>query len=119
MKRKILLMSIVIMACCSARLSAQNWAVKTNLLYDATCTFNFGIETAMSQKWTFDLSGNYNPFTFNDNKKWKHWMVQPEFRYWFCRSFGGHFLAMHLLGGEYNAGNVGGLPDFWDRNFQS
>ncbi|MBQ1253804.1 MAG: DUF3575 domain-containing protein [Alistipes sp.] len=91
--------------------SAQEWALKSNLFYDATTTMNLGVEVAMAEKWTFDLSGNWNPFQFSENKKWKHWLVQPEFRYWTCRKFGGHFLAMHLLGGQYNIGNIN-LPSF-------
>ena len=92
--------------------SAQNVAVKSNLLYDATATINLGVEIGLAEKWTFDLSGNYNPFQFSDNKKWKHLMAQPEVRYWTCRKFGGHFFAAHLLGGIYNVGNVDFVPDF-------
>ena len=91
------------MAVCVAglgnKLSAQEWAIKSNLLYDATTTINLGIEKTIAPKWTFDLSGNYNPFQFSDNMKWKHWLVQPEFRWWTCREFSGHFLAAHLVGG--------------------
>ena len=86
-------------------LSAQNVAVKTNLLYDASTTINLGVEIGLSPKWTLDLSGNYNGWTFNENKKWKHWLLQPEARYWFCERFNGHFLGAHLLGGVYNVGN--------------
>ena len=86
-------------------LSAQNVAVKTNLLYDASTTINLGVEIGLSPKWTLDLSGNYNGWTFNENKKWKHWLAQPEARYWFCERFNGHFLGAHLLGGVYNVGN--------------
>lgn len=37
--------------------SAQKAAIKTNLLYDATTTFNLGAEFALSPKWTLDVSG--------------------------------------------------------------
>ena len=107
---------LIIFALCvsgfSNKLFAQDWAVKTNLLYDATTTINLGVETAVAEKWTIDLSGNWNPFQFSDNKKWKHWMAQPEVRYWTCRKFGGHFFAAHLLGGQYNIGNIDFIPDF-------
>ena len=33
-------------------------------------------------------------------------MLQPEARYWFCEAIQGHFVAAHLLGGQYNVGNV-------------
>lgn len=95
---------------------AQDWAVKTNLLYDATTSINLGVEAALAEKWTLDLSGNWNPFQFSDNMKWKHWFVQPEVRYWTCRKFGGHFFAAHLWGGQYNVGNISGLPDFLGTN---
>ena len=78
---------------------AQETAVKTNLLYDATTTMNLGVEFGLSPKWTLDVSGNYNPWTFSKNKKWKHWLVQPEARYWFCNKMMGSFIGFHALGG--------------------
>lgn len=86
-------------------MKGQNVALKTNLLYDASATINLGLEFGLSPKWTLDVSGNYNPWTFKDNMKWKHWLIQPEFRYWFCEKFSGHFLGFHLHGGEYNVNN--------------
>ncbi len=97
----------------------QDFAIKTNLLYDATTSMNLGFEAALSEKWTLDLSGNWNPWQFSENKKWKHWMAQPEVRYWTCHKFGGHFLALHLLGGQYNMGNIKNLPDFLGSNFSN
>lgn len=85
---------------------AQKATVKTNLLSDITTTFNLGTEIALDPKWTLDLSAGYNPWTFADNKKWKHWIVQPELRYWLCEKFNGHFFGVHLHGGQYNAGNI-------------
>ena len=111
MKKLLLILSFI--ALFSAKeSSAQEWALKSNLLYDATTTINLGFETALAEKWTFDLSGNWNPFQFEDNMKWKHWLIQPEFRYWTCRKIGGHFFAAHHLGGQYNFGTIDGLPNF-------
>lgn len=87
-------------------LSAQNVAVKSNLLYDVTTTLNLGAEIGLAPRWTLDLSANYNPFSFADAKKWKHWMAQPEARYWLCERFNGHFFGGHLLGGQFNTGNI-------------
>ena len=55
-------------------LSAQDISLKTNLLYDISTTFNLGAEFRLAPKWTLDVSANYNPFTFSDSKKWKHWI---------------------------------------------
>lgn len=45
----------------------QKFAVKSNLLYDATATINLGVEMGLSKKWTLDLSGNYNGWKFGDD----------------------------------------------------
>ena len=92
-------------------LASQNIALKSNLIYDATATLNLGVEARFAPKWTVELSGNYNPYSFGGNKKWKHWMLQPEVRYWFCEAFNSHFIGAHLLGGVFNTGNVN-APSF-------
>ena len=93
----------------------QKFAVKSNLLYDATATINLGVEMGLSKKWTLDLSGNYNGWKFGDDMRWKHWMVQPEARYWLCEKFNGHFLGVHA---HYADFNVGGLPGIFSENMQ-
>ena len=85
---------------------AQNLAVKTNILYDATASINVGAEVALAPEWTLDVSGNYNAWDYRDNRKWRHFLVQPEARYWFCEKFNGHFIGLHVHGGEFNVGNV-------------
>ncbi len=90
---------------------AQEVALKTNLLYDATATVNAGIEIGLAPRWTLDVSGNFNDWTMKDDKRWKHWLAQPEARYWFCDRFSGHFIAVHAVGGQYNFGDWKG-PNF-------
>lgn len=101
---RLLIVSICLVVA-SLTASAQKVAVKTNLLYDITTTANLGIEFSVAPKWTVDISGNLNAWTFSDNKKWKHWVLQPEARYWLCERFNGHFVGAHLVGGIYNMGN--------------
>lgn len=118
MQKLFLLVSIIMLATFSV--SAQKIAVKTNMLYDVTSTLNLGFEFAVSPKWTADLSGNYNPFNLGNDRKMKHWLVQPELRYWFCESFNGHFVAVHALVGEFNVGNMDlkVFPSFNDYRYQ-
>lgn len=86
---------------------AQNVAIKTNLLTDAALlTANLGVEVGLAPKWTLDVSGNVNAWELSDGKKWKHWLVQPEARYWFCQRFSGHFIGAHVLGGQFNIGHI-------------
>ena len=85
---------------------AQNAAVKTNLLSDALLNPNVAVEVGLAPKWTLDVSGEFNLWTLSHHRRWKHWVVQPEARYWFCDRFSGHFVGAHLLGGQYNVGGL-------------
>ena len=86
--------------------SAQYVALKTNLLYDATTTPNLALEIGLGKKTTLDLYAGYNPFVFSDGKKLKHWLAQPEFRYWLCERFNGSFFGVHLHGGEFSVAGL-------------
>ena len=86
-------------------LHAQHMVMKTNLLYDLTTTVNLGLEVKLSPQWSLDVTGNYNAWEFKDYRKQKQWMVQPEARYWFCETFNGHFLGLHLMTGVFNMAN--------------
>jgi hypothetical protein len=112
-----LLLGLILVLSSTFATHAQKVALKTNLLYDATTTFNLGMEFGLSPKWTLDVSANYNPWTFDNNQKWKHWMVQPEARYWLCEKFNGHFFGFHFLGGQYNAGNIDTSLKFLGNDF--
>lgn len=82
------------------------FAIKTNLLGAATLAPNLGVEVAMGRKTTLELTGGFNRWhrngTFEDNKKLIHTWIQPEFRWWFCERFNGHFVGVHALGANYN-----------------
>lgn len=105
MKRIKALAIALLLTVCGYGVHAQEFALKTNLLYDALLTPSIGAEIGLAPKWTLDLSGQLNAWKVN-NHLWKQWVVQPEARYWFCRRFSGHFLGAHLLGGQYNFGNL-------------
>lgn len=98
-------------------MKSQNVVVKTNLAYDALAIMNAGVEVGLAPKWTLDLSGNYMGWTMSHSRKWKHIMVQPEARYWFCDRFTGHFVGMHALGGKYNFGGLKNGMSFLGTDF--
>lgn len=87
-------------------LQGQEVVAKTNLLYDATTTLNLGMEVGLSRTWTLDVSGNYNGWAFGSNHKFRHYLIQPEVRNWFCEKFNGHFWGFHGVFGEYNVGGM-------------
>ena len=90
--------------------NAQDVGIKTNLLYWASASPNLGLEIGLGKQTTLDISAGFNPFEFSKDKQWKHWLVQPEFRWWTCERFNGHFLGVHLIGGGFNVGNVSFFP---------
>ena len=102
-KRKFCLLLIVIATCLGA--SAQKVGIKTNILPDALLSPNLGIEIGLKPHWSLDITGEGNFWTV-DRHKWKHWLVQPEARYWLCERFAGHFFGLHGIGGEFNFGNI-------------
>lgn len=86
---------------------AQEVAIKSNLVSDALTTPNLGLECGVGGRSTVNLVYGLNPWEFSDGrKKAKHWVLMPEYRYWFCSRFNGHFLGVHAFGGEMNAANV-------------
>lgn len=115
MLRKILLACVLLM---SGMASAQNVALKTNILTDAFLSPNLGLEFGLAPKWTLDVVGELNLWTVNGHK-WKHWFVQPEARYWFCDRFAGHFLGVHVIGGQYNWGNIKNNVTFLGSKFKN
>ena len=111
MKRIILLLAIVI-AGASQTVRGQNVAIKTNMLADAFLSPNIGIEIGIAPRWTLDATGQFNAWTMSHDRRWKHWAVQPEARYWFCDRFSGHFIGAHMHGGKYNIGGFDGRLHF-------
>lgn len=82
-------------------------AIKTNLLYGlAALTPNAAVELGTGRKTTLELGFGINRWnrdgSYSDNKKLVHTYVQPEFRWWTCERFNGHFFGVHGLYGNYN-----------------
>ena len=101
------MMVLFVSVCVFSAAHAQKAAVKTNTLYWGTTTPNLAVEFGLGPRTTLDISGGYNRFDFKDNKKLKHYLIQPEFRHWFCDRFAGTFIGFHLHGGEFNVNRIG------------
>lgn len=80
--------------------------VKTNLAYWATLTPNLSGEIGLGKTTSLEVMGSNNRWNLegsnNDNKKLVHWLIKPEFRYWLCERFNGHFFGLHAFYGKYN-----------------
>ena len=87
---------------------SQKVVLKNNLVYDALLTPNLSVEFSLGKKWTLDTQIGMNFFFYENDatangyktKKWSHWLVQPEIRYWTCETFNGWFLGLHAHGGQ-------------------
>ena len=98
-------MLLILMLVTAVGARGQQLGIKTNFVGDGFLSPNLGIEIGLASKWTMDVTGQVNFWEVNHHT-WKHWLVQPEVRYWFCERFAGNFLALHALGGEYNVGHI-------------
>ncbi len=100
---------VILFALNSQHAEAQQVALKNNLLYDAAMTPNLGLEIGVGKKHTMQLFYGLHPWSFghgDDQKYLKHWVVNPEWRYWTCHRFNGTFVGVHAFGGEYMAANI-------------
>lgn len=118
MKKLLLVFMFATIAC--GYVYGQDIAVKTNLFYGASSlTPNIAVEFSVARNMTVELSGGYNPWnwrgTADNNKKAVHYMLQPEYRYWFGEKFNGHFVGGHLLFGQYNISGHN-LPLFFGKD---
>ena len=104
MMKHIILLAIAIVFFGNS-LKAQDVGIKSNLVSDALLSPNLAIEVGLAPKWTLDMTGQVNFWTVNGHN-WKHWLFQPEARYWLCERFVGHFFGLHAIGGQYNFGNI-------------
>ncbi len=93
---------------------SQKVAIKNNLVYDALLTPNLSLEFSLGEKWTLDTQVGMNFFFYESDasanryktKKWSHWLVQPEVRYWTCERFNGWFFGLHAHGGQMNVSGI-------------
>ena len=98
----LLIIAIMLTVISSRTASAQSIAVKSNILYDLTGTLNLGGEIRCDDTHSFSLSVNYNPWNLGENKKMKHILVQPEYRWWLNETFIGSFFGVQAHFAQYN-----------------
>lgn len=97
---------------------SQRVTLKSNLLYWATTTPNAGMEFSLGRHFTFDIWGAYNAWKFGSDMKLNLYLVQPEFRYWPCQRFEGHFIGVHGHYGHFNIGMIPFIPDLKDKIYR-
>lgn len=136
--KRLLLTAILIFAGTVAgtdTVAAQSVSLKTNALYWATTTPNLAVEFGLGSRITLEIGGGYNPFGTKIGsaadagagsgsetapatpKSMRHWMIQPELRWWFMQRFAGTFIGLHLHGGGFDAGGVSPLTSIKNNRY--
>ena len=92
------------------KLTNPSLALKSNLLYLATTTPNWGLELSLAKNWTIETTFVHNSWDFSGNTSFRHWLIQSELRYWICQSFEGHFLGLNAIYANYNVGEISFIP---------
>jgi len=103
--RKLTIVLIALVGCTSAY--AQKVALKNNFLMDGMASPNLAVEFRTGIRTTLEIPASVNLWSFSDDKKFKHIAVQPEFRWWTCQPFSGHFFGIHAHYASFNAGGIG------------
>lgn len=102
MMRKLLILLLCVLAAHTA--SAQYTAVRVNALGWATGTLNAGVDVAVAQKWSVELSGYWNPIA--TEKLWANVLVATVgVRRWRFESYVGLFWGLHSTLAKYKVGN--------------
>ncbi len=123
-----LLLALGIFALNSAtsKIYAQKISIKTSFAHwTVPVTPNIGVEFALNNRLSIELTGGLNPRLPKEifkNKYAHHWILQPELRFWFCEVMNGHFIGAHAHVAQYNVGGwnipIGRLKVFKDDKFQ-
>lgn len=118
MKNRLKLIWATLALLCTAGAQAQQVGIKTNLLHDAAASPNLSVEIGVAPKWTMQVGADVNQWKVHHHM-YKHWEAMGEARYWFCEAFQGNFLALEVMGGQFNVGNIPHAFNFLNNRLKS
>lgn len=108
--------SLTIIFCLTTIISghSQTFALRTNLLYDATLSPNLGAELKVDSLWSVGLNVGINAWDIDKqkNKKWRHLLVSPNVRKYFSLKRDSmtirraNYLELNAIYSHFNVGNV-------------
>lgn len=88
---------------------AQSFAMRNNLLYDATLTPNIGVDLKVDSLWTIGAVVGVNAWDIDKdkNKKWRHLLIEPNVRRWLNDSvYHKSYIEADLIYSHFNVGNT-------------
>lgn len=83
-------------------------ALRTNLLYDATLSPNFGLDVRVDSAWTVGLLAGVNAWDIDKekNKKWRHALFSIRARKYRDSLFHKGYYEADVIYSHYNVGNT-------------
>ena len=106
---KLTICVVSLLAFTSIEVEAQSFALRNNLLYDATLTPNIGFDVRLDSVWTAGAVVGLNAWDIDKetNKKWRHVLVSADVRRWLGDSlFHKSYIEGNLIYSHYNVGNT-------------
>ena len=93
---------------------AQEFSVRTNLLWDAVSEPNIGLEFSVSDHWSVGANAGIKSWprwlAWDWDKEnpthWRNFLVAPEVRYYFKQIYQGAFIGADAVGTYFNVGKV-------------
>lgn len=96
----IIALCLMTLCCIPRRAAAQFFSAKVNALAALTATVNVGVDAAVADKWTLDLSAYWNPVN-SDSFSCRLYAAQIGTKHWLYEAFVGHFIGSQLTYGNY------------------
>ena len=83
-------------------------ALRTNLLYDATLSPNFGLDVRVDSAWTVGLLAGINAWDIDKekNKKWRHALFSLRARNYRKGLFHKNYIEFDAIYSHFNVGNT-------------
>ena len=83
-------------------------ALRTNLLYDATLSPNFGLDVRVDSAWTVGLLAGVNAWDIDKekNKKWRHALFSLRARNYRKELFHKNYIEFDAIYSHFNVGNT-------------
>lgn len=81
--------------------------LKTNLLYGAVALApNLAAEFGLKENRTLEVSVSYNGWErkWEESSQLNHLIIRPEYRWWMCERFNGHFVGANVMFARYHIG---------------
>jgi len=108
--RKLFILLLCVLAAHTA--SAQYTAVRVNALGWATGTLNAGVDVAVAEKWSVDVSGYWNPIS-TESLRANILAATVGVRRWRFEPHVGLFWGLHSTLAKYKVGNRRTLYNGW------